>query len=221
MAKRLLILVMMTVVAVWADEFTYALNSDHCTGGCGTIPFGTVDVKAIGSGAGGAGEVQVTVSLIPGDSFVSTGFPGSFGFNLVSPFNQTVTLSNFSAGFGTAGTQSPGSFQFDGFGNFQYFVTCISCGSGGSSPNQGPLVFDVTETGLLAADFAQLSSLPPGSQQAFFVADIMGSNGLTGPVGAVSPGVPVGSVPEPTSTVSLGALIISILYIFRRRQQLQ
>jgi hypothetical protein len=62
---------------------------------------------------------------------------------------------------------------------------------------------------------------PEDPYWAFFVADIMGSNGNTGPVGAVSPGVPVGSVPEPTSIVSLGALIISILYIFHRRQQLQ
>jgi hypothetical protein len=221
MAKRLLILVIMTVVAVWADEFSYTLNVDNCSGGCGTNPFGTVDVKAIGLGAGGAGEVQVTVSLIPSDSFVSTGFPGSFGFNLVSPFNQTITLSNFSAGFGTAGTQSPGSNHFDGFGLFQYFVTCISCGNGGSNPNPGPLVFDVTEPNLLAADFAQLSSIPPGSTQAFFVADILGTTGNTGPVGAGSPGVPVGSVPEPTSVVLLGTVIVSILYIFRRRRQLQ
>jgi hypothetical protein len=221
MAKRLLILVIMTVVAGWADEFSYTLTVDNCSGGCGTNPFGTVDVKAIGLGAGGAGEVQVTVSLLNSDKFVSTGFPGSFGFDLVSPFNGPITLSNFSTGFTATSPQSPGSNHFDGFGNFEYFVTCTSCGSGGSNPNPGPLIFDVTEPNLLAADLAQLSSNPPGSSEAYFVADILGTNGHTGPVGAETPGTPVGSVPEPTSIILLGTVVVSILYIFRRRQQPQ
>jgi hypothetical protein len=201
-----------------ADEFTYTLSTDHCTGGCGTAPFGSVDVKAIGGGTNGAGEVQVTVTLTGTDKFVSTGFAGSFGFNLVSPFNGTVTLSNFSSGFGVAGTQSAGSGSFDGFGQFEYAVQCTSCGSGGSNPNGGPLVFDVTEAGLLASDFAQLSSLPPGNDQAYFVADILGSTGHTGPVGAMSPGTPVGgSVPEPGSVMLFGSAVSFLAFKLKTR----
>src|SRR6476660_10600736 len=32
-----------------AHAITFNLTSDHCTGGCGTAPFGTVDVTQVGA----------------------------------------------------------------------------------------------------------------------------------------------------------------------------
>ncbi len=39
---------------------TFDLTSDHCTGGCGTAPFGTVDVTQVGA------NVQIVVDLANG-----------------------------------------------------------------------------------------------------------------------------------------------------------
>ncbi len=189
-----------------ADEFTYSLTSDACSGGCGTAPFGTVDVKAIGGGTNGAGEVQVTVTLSAGDKFVNTGAAPAFGFNLVSPFDETITLSGITSGFSATSPQTAGSIHTGGFKNFEYEVECASCGSGGSHPDAGPLTFDVTESGLLAADFAQLST-GNGGTAAYFVADILGTDCHTGAVGAIDPGtINRSSTPEPTSIILLGTV---------------
>src|SRR5437867_13334326 len=50
-----------------AHAITFDLTSDHCTGGCGIPPFGTVMVAQNGA------SVDVTVDLAAGYSFVKTG----------------------------------------------------------------------------------------------------------------------------------------------------
>jgi hypothetical protein len=187
-----------------ADE--YSLTIDHCTGGCGAPPFGTIDVTQAG-----ADTVQVDVSLTPGDKFVKTGFPGSFAFDLGG--NPAISVTDLTAGWSLLSANA-GSLHFDGFGNLEYALVCTVCGNGASHPFPGPISFDVTAAGLTPANFQELSS--GGSAQAYFVADILGTTGKTGPVGAT---LITTSAPEP-ATLSLMILGLAGATLLRRRRSL-
>ena len=177
---------------VAADQ--YSLTLDHCTGTCGTSPFGTIDVAQ-----DGANTVKLTVTLSSADKFVSTGFPGSLGFDLVG--NPTISVSNATAGWSLV-SSTAGNLRFDGFGNFDYAFTCDVCGNGSSNPFAGPISFDITAVGLTPASFQELSRIPPGTESAYFVADIIGSNGNSGPVGATLSST---AAPEPSTCLLFGA----------------
>ena len=190
-----------------AGTISYSLTSDHCTGTCGTGPFGTVTLDDFNS----TGDVQVTVTL-NGNGFVETGFDGSFGFNLIGDPTISVTPpSGWSLLSTTAGDPNahPPQYSFDGFGQFNYVLVCDSC-NGGSNPYYGTLTFDVIAAGLNIGSFAELSSIPPGDTQAYFVADIIGTNGNTGPVGATG-------VPDGGSTVTLLGSVLLGIGMLRRR----
>jgi len=190
-----------------ADQ--YSLTLDHCTGGCGTAPFGTIDVAQ-----DGANSVKLVVNLSGTDSFVSTGFPGSFGFDILG--DPTISVSNLTSGWSLLSTTA-GDLHFDGFGNLDYALLCTICGSGGSNPFAGPISFDVTAAGLTTESFKELSSIPPGTERAYFVADILGSTGNTGPVGAT---LVVSSTPEPSSLLLFGsgASLLALSALRRRKQ---
>jgi hypothetical protein len=191
----------------FADQYT--LTIDHCTGGCGTSPFGTIDVTADGTNT-----VKLTVDLTSGDKFVSTGFPGSLGFDIIG--NPTIAVSNLTVGWSLLSTTA-GSLHFDGFGDLDYALVCNACGNGGSNPFAGPISFDVTAAGLTAASFKELSTIPPGTAQAYFVADIIGTTGNTGPVGATFTST---TTPEPSALLlfGTGALLLTISALRRRRK---
>ena len=189
-----------------ADQYSFTL--DHCSGGCGTPSFGTVDVTQDGTNT-----VKLVVTLSAGDKFVSTGFPGSLGFNIAG--DPSIGISNLTAGWSLV-SATAGNLHFDGFGNLDYALTCDACGNGGSNPFAGPISFDVTAAGLTPSSFAELSRLPPGSEQAYFVADIMGTTGNTGPVGAT---LSQTAVPEPgsISLLASGALLLMFALLRRNR----
>jgi len=203
-------------VALAHADTTYNFTLDHCTGSCGpanTI-FGTVVLHQVISS-----EVQVTVSLNSPYELVETGFPGTFGFNLNGI--SSINISGLPAGFGTAtaNPQTAGSNHFDGLGLFDYIVTDTK-GNGAAHNDGSSFSFDVIASGLTVGSFAQLSTIPPGSERADFVVDIYNSSatgtfaGKTGPVGALlAPTV----VPEPGTLALFGTGLIGLAGMMRRK----
>jgi hypothetical protein len=105
----------------------YSLTVDHCTGGCGTAPFGTIDVTQ-----DGANTVVFDVTL-ESAAFVKTGFAGSFAFDLLG--NPTISVSNLSSGWSLL-SAAASSLHFDGLGKLDYALVCDSCGHGGAIHSQ-------------------------------------------------------------------------------------
>src|SRR5215510_12457859 len=171
--------------ATSASAITFQLTSDHCTGGCGTPPFGTVDVTQAGS------NVAVTVTLNAGFSYAQT---GAADFQLFK-FNGTgVALGDIVVGAHVpALAAASGALNGDGTGNFTFGINCPSCGNGPSGFG-GAITFTVNN-----ATIADLTV--PNNLGNIFVADILGVNGNTGPVDVSTP--PVGA-PEPGTLTLLG-----------------
>src|SRR5262245_61743515 len=72
---------------------TFPITSDHCTGGCGTPPFGTVTVTQNGA------NVDISVSLADSNRFVLTGSADMqyFKFN-GAPSLASITVDQTAAG---------------------------------------------------------------------------------------------------------------------------
>jgi len=188
-----------------ATTLAFTLTTDGCTGGCGTGPYGVVTLDdSVGPNA-----VNINVTLFDPYKFVATGAGASLEFNLAG--NPVLTDSNFSSitpGFGFAGSDPSGAF-----GAFMYTVDCLvpsGCGSGGSSPNPGPLSFDVNLTGVT------LNSFIANNGGWFFASDITGVVN-TGLVAANGPSTPP-SVPEPASLTLLGSGLAFAASKLRRKK---
>lgn len=196
--------VALAVAPATADIYT--LTSDQCTGGCGTSPFGTITVTQ-----DGIDTVKLLAALTVGDSFVHTGFPGALGFDVSG--NPTVSVSNLTTGYSLV-SPTAGSLHFSAFGYLGYAIDCIVCGYGASNPQAGPISFDLTAAGLTPASFKLLSS--GGSVGAYFVADIIGTTGNTGVVGAT--GAPIlSAAPEPSAIILFGTCgMLAVFGIGRR-----
>ena len=194
-------LTLLALVPAARGDLIYQLNVDGCSGNCGPqASFGSIDLHQVSST-----EVLVTETLNNGNKFVSTGAGDALEFNIAG--NPAVTLSNISAGFSTG----PAPDYVSTFGTFEYSVTCSVCGSGASSPQPGPLKFDVqlTEGGNLS-----INNFVAGGATGldFFTTDILsGTTGNTGNVAAFPPE----ALPEPVSFSLFGAGLLS-LGLFRR-----
>jgi len=188
------VLVVVLAVAVPANADTFSLTSDHCTGTCGTAPFGTVTLLQNGT------TVDVTVHLNTGNSFVMTGSADfqNFKFNAVDVVLGDITVSAHVPVLAAA----TGAFNGDGTGDFAFGINCPSCANGGAGAFTTDIVFHVANATL--ADLEHTNSL--GN---IFVADILGANGNTGPVDASCPVetscLPLPRVPEPASLLLLGS----------------
>jgi len=191
-----------------ADQFVYTLTIDHCTGGCGASPFGTITVTDTI-----ANQVSLAISLTNGGKFVLTGQAGStLAFNLNPNVSPLTLFSSVLPGW-TLDSPAPGSLQFDGFGDFEYSLNCCNNQNGGGASQVGSNTVLLNGAGLKASSFQQLSS--GGSPSVYFALDILSATtGNTGPVGA---GNPPSAVPEPTSVVLLGSIAALIVGATRRK----
>src|SRR4051794_37137936 len=100
---------------------TFDLTSDHCLGGCGTAPFGTVDVTQVGA------NVHIVVDLANGPpNTVSWAQEGGADFQLFK-FNGTdVVLGDISVVQTFAGQMlqaNTGAFNGDGTGPFSFGIS--------------------------------------------------------------------------------------------------
>ena len=177
----------------------------------GTGPWGQVAANVVN-----ANDVSVTVTLYtpaPAVGFVNTGNGdhSAFTFSLSDTTGVTIlglNPVNFVAG--------PNPATNPAFGTFTNGITCVSCGSGATSPYTGPLSFTIHDAGGINQDVNSLfvqSTLPPGSMRSFFAADIFTSTGATGTVGVTA------AIPEPETYAMMLVGFGLLGFVARRRKQ--
>src|SRR5262245_45699808 len=194
----------MTTVA--SHALTFNLTSDHCTGGCGTAQFGTVELTQVGA------NVQFIVDLANGPPNTVGWAQTGAGDFLLFKFNATgivigdITVTQTFAGqtlaaAGPGGPAPPGPppFSGDGTGVFNWGIFCSTCGNGnlGITSNVQFLVANA-----LISDFTT-----PNNLGNVFVADIFSSQtGNTGPVDATVPN----PVPLPPAAFLFGTALVGL-----------
>jgi len=182
-----------------ANADTFVFTSDHCTGTCGTPPFGTVTVNQNGT------TVDIVVTLAAGYSFVKTGSADfqAFKFNGVGVVVADITVDPHVPALVAA----TGAFNGNGTGNFVFGINCPSCGGGASDDFTTPISFHVANA--TVADLTQ-----PNASGNIFVADVLAPNGNTGPIDVSTPPI---STPEPATLTLLGIGLFGAGIVLRKR----
>ena len=183
-----------------SQALTFNLTSDHCTGGCGTAPFGTVELTQVGA------DVDFLVTLTAGYSFVLTGSADFMNFK----FNGTdVALADIVVDpHDPILAAATGAFNGDGTGEFDFGIYCPTCANGGAGAFTDPISFTVANA--LIADLTIANNL--GN---IFVADVLAPNGNTGPVDVTG----TSPVPIPPAAFLLGTALVGLGVIGRGRRK--
>jgi hypothetical protein len=217
LATLLLAAAVSALPAITYAQTIHPLASDHCTGGCSNASgpqdsFGSVAVSDLGGGL-----LSFSLGLLNNNSFVKTGFPLTFSFDLAG--DPVITYLSVTAGSfirnelpvnQQVANVAPGrssAFGMDGTDVWEYGALWNQQ-SGAAGP-PAPLGFQIAATGL------SLSSLELTSGGNLFPADI--SNGTPGNAGIVDAHAAL-SVPEPETYAMLVAGLGLTGFMVRRRR---
>jgi len=218
---------MVVVSRIASADLLYNLTVDSaCTGGCGTSPYGSVDLT---QSLINPLDVTVTVQLSDG-YLIKTGNANNhetFAWNITTTIDappiNTILLATETPQF-SADPNAPGSPP--AYGTFDYGINGPSPSCTGSNTCASSLIFDV---GLQSGDLLPIADFVANGAGFFFEADIYSiANGNTGEVGGNTAGVcgsdcgtggggPL-SLPEPVSFVLMGSglALVGLLRLRRR-----
>jgi hypothetical protein len=195
-----------------ATVITYTYNDYVGSGTPPSGPYGTVELND-----NGGSNVAVTVTLASGEGFVNTGAGESLAWDLFGTTtpqpSQTITGLTSGFSFNVNGT----GLHTGGAGDWDYAITCVICGNGGSSPYTGTLSFTINDV--------SLSDFVPNLAGFTFASDICTSvNATTGKcnpgalTGNVTASSPNASVPEPATLALFAAGLGALGFALGRRR---
>jgi hypothetical protein len=184
----------------------------------GAGPYGTLNLQLVGN------TIQATIDLADGFGLINTGFPNGGGTNYGFGFNENLAAADFSyssynPNTYNGGTTTAGTYQFDGFGDFDRAAANTDLANTGGA---NMVSFIITRTG----GFNSVQNLVgQSSGNIYFAADVFynGTNtpgsgcptqsSCTGLIGVSEGGSPV---PEPISSALVGTGLISLFFLRRR-----